>query len=36
MVAERFTIQAMAAALAPVYRRVAEQEAELVRAAGAA
>jgi glycosyltransferase involved in cell wall biosynthesis len=33
MVAERFTIQAMAAALAPVYRRVAEQEAELVRAA---
>ncbi|WP_300590921.1 glycosyltransferase [Microbacterium sp.] len=36
MVAERFTIQAMAAALAPVYRQVAEQEAELVRAAGVA
>lgn len=36
MVAERFTIQAMAAALAPVYQRVAEQEAELVRAAGTA
>ncbi len=34
MVAERFTIQAMAAALAPVYHAVAVQEAELVRAAG--
>lgn len=34
MVAERFTIQAMAAALAPVYHAVAAQEAELVRAAG--
>lgn len=33
MVEERFTIQAMAQALAPVYQMVATQEAELVRAA---
>lgn len=36
MVAERFTIQAMAAALAPVYQHVAALEAELVRAAAGA
>ncbi|GAB3602681.1 glycosyltransferase [Microbacterium aureliae] len=34
VVEERFTIQAMAAALAPMYRTVAVQEQELVRAAG--
>jgi len=36
MVSENFTIQAMASALGPVYRGVAEEEAELIRAAGAA
>ena len=35
MVEERFTIQAMAKALSPVYRGVAQDEAELIRAAGA-
>ena len=34
MVEERFTIQAMARALGPVYRGVALDEAELIRAAG--
>jgi len=33
-VEERFTIQAMARALGPVYRGVAQDEAELIRAAG--
>jgi glycosyltransferase involved in cell wall biosynthesis len=35
MVRSSFTIQAMAAALGPVYRGVAAEEAELIRAAGA-
>lgn len=34
MVAERFTIQGMAAALGPVYREVTVHEAELLRSAG--
>lgn len=36
MVRDSFTIQAMASALGPVYRSVAADEAELIRAAGAA